>query len=127
MLSSAIFLTFKVLTTSPPFWVAGVRVGLGWQTPCGCSCQLRGQGNGFPVLPPSTEDSNSCREPKGRDIYGLITGLLILIYMPPVGLTRGSKGGRDVGKYVSGLPITQPASPASEQEVSWVNRLYALC
>jgi len=47
--------------------------------------------------------------------------------MPPMGLTRGSGGEGDVCKYVSGLPITQPASLACEQEVSQVNRLHALC
>lgn len=31
------------------------------------------------------------QEPEGRDIYGLITGLLILIYMLPVGLTEEEK------------------------------------
>lgn len=31
------------------------------------------------------------QDPKGRDIYGLITGLLILIYLPPVGLTQEVK------------------------------------
>ena len=44
-----------------------------------------------------------------------------------MGLTQGSEGERDVCKYVSGLPITQSASLTSEQEVSWVNRLHALC
>lgn len=31
------------------------------------------------------------RQPKERDIYGLITGLLILIYLPPTGLTEEVK------------------------------------
>lgn len=31
------------------------------------------------------------QEPKGRNIYGLITGLLILIYLPPMGLTEEVK------------------------------------
>lgn len=101
--------------------------GLSLEDPCGCYCQLRGRRMGFPVPLPSSKSSNCCSEPKGGNIYGLITGLLILIYMPPMGLTRGSEGERDVCKYVSGLPITQPANLASEQEVSWVNGLHALC
>lgn len=55
------------------------------------------------------------QEPEGRDMYGLITGLLILICMLPVGPTEEGKAkGLSVNKSAVD-PITQPARLASGQ------------
>lgn len=53
------------------------------------------------------------QDPKGKDIYGLITGLLILIYLPSMGLTEEVKAkGLFVNKSPVG-PIIQAARLAS--------------
>lgn len=54
--------------------------------------------------------------PKGRDIYGLITGLLILILFAASGAYPRSEGERAVFVNKSPVgPITQPARLASDQ------------
>ena len=78
--AQASFLPRKAAVVSPMFWSGW----LGWelrQAPSDAhpaSSQLRGS-------------ELLAREPEGRDIYGLITVLSILIYLPPTGLTREVK------------------------------------
>jgi hypothetical protein len=46
---------------------------------------------GFQLYCPPLRWKSLAREPEGRAIYGLITGLSILIYMLPIGLTEEAR------------------------------------
>lgn len=79
----ASFLPREAAVVFPVFWSDWPCWGLR-QAPCEAQpapSQLRGS------------ELLAC-EPEGRDIYGLITVLLILIYLPPTGLTKEVKARR---------------------------------
>lgn len=65
------------------FWSGWLGCGLR-QAPCE-ACSAPSQLRGSELL---------AREPEGRHIYGLITVLLILIYLPPTGLPKERREGR---------------------------------